>query len=187
MNTPNIKYLNRTGLIKKVQRINDDYWNRTWEGRWKYMYPVVKELMIINPKKILEIGAYKINLTNISDNMDLEYNFIDIDNLSNKIYVQDAADVPWNIPDKYYDVVIALQVFEHFENKKQSKVFNEIIRISKNVILSFPYIWNLPSNISHHMIDDKKISEWTNSVVPQKKILITKPKVRKRIIYVFNF
>jgi len=186
MNTRNIKYLCRTALINKVEKLNDNYWLKTWEGRWKYMYPVINELKVINPRTILEIGAYKINLTDISDNMDLEVEYLDIRNFSNKKYIQDATNLPWNIPDKYYDAVVALQVFEHFENNKQSEVFNEIKRVSKNAILSFPYMWNKPTDPMHHMINDNKIKEWTNNTKPEKTIIINHTS-RKRIIYVFKF
>jgi len=182
----NIKYLCRTSLINKMNLLNDDYWNNSWSGRWKYMYPVINEIRKLNPQTILELGAYKINLTNISDNMDLQLEYIDTKNLKNKNYIQDATSLPWNISDKYYDVFVALQVFEHFENKKQSKVFNEIMRISKNAILSFPYKWNSPNDLNHHNIDDEIIRKWTNNIMP-KKILLVNHTNRRRIIYVFKF
>lgn len=186
MNTPNIKYLNKSLLEKKVETLNDVYWTSSWYGRWGYIHPVINELQLINPKTILEIGAYKINLSNISDNMDLEYDFIDVDNLNNKTYVQSAEDLPWNISDKYYDVVVALQVFEHFENKKQSQVFSEIIRVSKNAIISLPYMWDKPEDKMHHMITDEMIQKWTNSVIPKKVIRVNTPDSRKRIILIFK-
>mgnify|MGYP000864645489 CR=1 FL=1 len=183
----NIKYLTKTALIKRVSELNDVYWADTWLGRWKYMYQVVKELKEINPKTILELGAYKVNLCNISDNMDLNIDFIDVNNLNNKTYIQDATSLPWDIPDKYYDVFVGLQVFEHFENKKQSEVFNEVMRVSKNAILSFPYMWNSPNDSMHHMINDETIKKWTNNIEPVKSIFINVPPTRRRIIFVFKF
>jgi hypothetical protein len=187
MDTQNIRYLNKTRLIKRVKTLNDTYWNATWEGRWKYMWVAINELRVLNPQTILELGAYKINLTDISDNMDLNLKYIDRKNLKNKIYIQDATSLPWDIEDKYYDVFIGLQVFEHFKNKKQSEVFNEIMRISKNAILSFPYKWNTPNNITHHNIDDEIIRKWTNNIMPVKIKEINAPKHRRRIIYIFKF
>lgn len=187
MNTENIKYLNRTGLQKRVGKLNDDYWVRSWHGRWKYMWPVINEMRIINPATILEIGAYKINLTNISDNIDLKYKFIDKNNLNNKVYIQDATTLPWDMPDKYYDVVVALQVFEHFKNNMQNEVFKEIMRVSKSAILSFPYLWNKPRDKMHHMITKETIDKWTCSIIPEKIIEINFPIKRRRIIYIFKF
>lgn len=187
MNINHIEYLNKNTLIKKVEKINDEYWNKTFLGRWKYIDVVIKELKIINPQKILELGAYKINLTNISDNMDLKLDYIDSDNIDNKKYILDAINLPWNIEGKYYDVFIGLQVFEHFKNNKQYDVFNEIMRISKYAILSFPYKWNKPEDLSHHNIDDEIIKKWTNNKTPEKIIYINTPKQRKRVIYIFKF
>lgn len=187
MSIQNIKYLNRTILHQKVLKLDDIYWTSSWNGRWGYIQPVLNELELISPKTILEIGAYKINLSNISDNMDLEYDFIDVANLNNKIYIQSAEDLPWNIPDKYYDVVVALQVFEHFENKKQSEVFNEVMRVSKNAIISLPYMWNKPEDQMHHMITEEIMQKWTNNVAPEKAIQVNTPDSRKRIIYIFKF
>ena len=152
-------YLNRTKLMRKVLSLNDEYWNNTWEGRWRYMYSVIKELKVLNPETILELGAYKINLTNISDNMDLMENYIDPENLNNKKFIHPAENLPWDIPDKYYDVFVGLQVFEHIGNNDQSKVFDEIMRTSKNAILSFPYAWNSPNDQMHHNITIETISK----------------------------
>jgi len=180
-----VKYLCKSRLIERVEKLNDIYWNKSWLGRWKYMYFVVNELKRFNPQTILELGAYQINLTDISDNMDLKLDRIDVNNLKNKTYVQDAIDLPWNILDKHYDVFVALQVFEHLKNEKQSEVFSEISRISKNAILSFPYKWNCPSNITHHNITDETIRKWTNNQIPEKIICTTGEK--KRIIYIFKY
>lgn len=183
----NIKYLDKESLEIKIKNLNDVYWNHTWEGRWEYMSIVIEEIKKIQPKTILELGAYKINLTNISDNMDLELKFIDKDNIKNKKYVQDAIKLPWNISDKYYDIFIGLQVFEHLPIGTQNKVFKEVVRVSKNAILSFPYMWDIPTNISHHMIDEEIIKKWINNIKPNTVKYINVPIVRKRVIYMFNF
>lgn len=174
----NIIFLDNKLLIDKLSGLNDVYWNNA-QDRWKYMSVVVEELKTINPISVLELGAYKINLTSISDNMDKRIDFIDSNNINNKKYIQDAINLPWNIPDKYYDVFVALQVFEHLENK-QSEVFEEVKRISKNAIISLPYKWNQPGNC-HHMIDEDIIKEWTK-IKPNKSIII-----EKRIICIYNF
>lgn len=183
----NIKFLNKRELNKKVKQIDDIYWSETFNGRWVYISEIITELKKLKPKTILELGSYKVNLTNISDNMDLNLEYIDLDNINNKKFIQNATNTPWNIEDKYYDVFIGLQVFEHFEDNKQSEVFDEIVRTSKNAILSFPYLWNKPEDKMHHMIDFNKINEWTNGVIPEKIIYIKIPSGRKRVIYIFKF
>ena len=182
----NIKYLNKRELIKKVKLVNDIYWEKTYNGRWGYISHVISELRKIKPKTILELGSYKINLTNNSDNMDINEDYIDIDNTNNKKYIQDGSTLPWDIEDKYYDVFIGLQVFEHLGDN-QSDIFKEVMRVSKNAIISLPYLWDKPEDKMHHMIDDEKIKEWTNNILPEKIIYIKIPSSRKRVIYFFKF
>lgn len=177
-----MKYLNEVEYIEKIKKINSDYWNNSYKSRWEYMSVVIDELKIIDPKNILELGSYQINLSSDSDNMDRNIKYVDIDNLNNTTYIQQAQELPWDISDKKYDIFVALQVFEHLENT-QSKVFDEIIRISKYAILSFPYKWKCEDiNNCHHNIDEKIISKWTNNKIPLKII-----KIKNRIIYIFKF
>lgn len=177
-----INYLDNKTFIDKIERTNDDYCIKYYlhSNRWKYISIVIDELKKINPNKILEIGAFKLNLTSISDNMDLKIEYIDIDNIDNKKYIQNAEKLPWNIPDKYYDVIIALQVFEHLN--KKIEIFEEIKRTSKYAILSFPYKWNCPNDIIHHNIDDKIIGEWVKNTKPENIIYES-----NFILYFFNF
>lgn len=178
-----MKYLTKEAYVKKIKELNDIYWNKDKDckKRWKYISFVVEELQRIQPKTVLELGANKINLTSVSDNMVLDPKLVDVDNLMNKVFVHDATKLPYPIVDKYYDCFIALQVFEHL-GKFQSEVFKEIKRISKNAILSFPYKWNCPGDI-HHGIDEEVIKGWTNDEVPIKIQIVMPP----RIIYVFNY
>lgn len=37
------------------------------------------------------------------------------------------------------------------------------------------------------MIDDNKIKEWTNNILPEKIFFIKTPDSRKRVIYLFKF
>lgn len=89
--------------------------------------------------------------------------------------IHDATDSPWPIDNKQYDLVIALQVFEHLDNK-QSRAFREILRISRRAILSFPYLWTggleKPSHRAHRDIDRQLIFDWTLNIPPKKMIEI---------------
>ena len=64
---------------------------------------------------------------------------------------------------------------------RQQEAFAEVMRISKNALLSFPYKWNQPGNV-HHGIDENKINVWTLGVEPKKV-----EKSGTRILYLFNF
>jgi len=178
-----VKYLTKEDYVEKIKKLNNKYWNKDKDckKRWKYISFVVEELKIIQPTTVLELGANKINLTSASDNMGLDLKDVDVDNLMNKVFIQDATKLPYLIEDKYYDCFVGLQVFEHL-GKFQSEVFKEIKRVSKNAILSFPYKWNCPGNI-HYGIDEEVIKGWTNGEIPTKIQIVTPP----RIVYVFNF
>lgn len=143
----------------KLKRLDNPYWNRSADRRWSYMKPVIDELHNIQFETILEIGAYKVNLTSLSDNMDLSKKYVDLDNINNKFYKQDACD-PWTeIEDEYYDVVLALQVFEHLNNR-QYEAFQEIKRCSVQAIITIPWMWNCPEDIHHHMIGEEHCLKW---------------------------
>lgn len=71
--------------------------------------------------------------------------------LPNIRYLHDATITPCPIEDKAYDLLIALQVWEHLEGKQQD-VFKEVMRVSKMAILSFPYKWKTSCPI-HSGID----------------------------------
>lgn len=180
------KFLNYNEYRKKVTLLNDKYWNDTFKGRWVYMEPVIKELEKISPETALELGSYKISLMDFSDSMGLDEKYFDPENKKNKGYVLDARKTPWDIYNKKYDVFIALQVLEHL-SPNQSSVFSEIQRISRYCILTLPYKWNCPQNITHHNIGDELINEWTNQVKPYKKLILgSRDRLRMMLCYRFE-
>jgi hypothetical protein len=145
-----------------------------WRNRWAYMSRVIEMLRLSNPSTILEIGPYKSTLSSGSDTMDI------VESVNNLTYKHDATATPWPIKDNAYDMVVALQVWEHLGDK-QAEAFSEVMRISKEAILSFPYMWNRPGNI-HHGIDYDTISKWTLNVKPHSV-----EHVGNRVIYHFKF
>jgi len=164
--------LTKTEFLQKLKKLNNPYWERSKHIRWKYMKVVLDELKIIQPQTALEVGTNKVSLLPFSDSMDLTIKEVDPDNINNINYIQDAKKTPWKIDSKYYDVVIALQVFEHL-GPKQSKIFKEIKRTAKYCILTLPYKWKCPDDPEHHMITDEVIEKWTNGEVPYKKQLLS--------------
>ncbi len=99
--------------------------------RWEYWKIVVRYLKIINPKSTLELGASVQPIV-------LDGDTITNNKIEKPTYLWNAIDIPWPIKKKQYDVVIALQVWEHLKGK-QIKVFKEVTRISNIAILSFSY------------------------------------------------
>lgn len=181
-----MKIITKKQLEEKANRTKGNYWVRSWRSRWDYLQIVAAELHDINPSTVLELGAYKINLTSISDNLDQKVDFIDPDNLGNKQYIHQAQETPWAIKDKQYDVVICLQMFEHLSGD-QRKVFNEIRRISRRAIISFPYKWDEPDDFIHHDIDDDDINLWTCNQPTYKTVTVGGGKKSKRQIRFYEF
>ena len=167
-----------------------------YQGRWAYfseVIEIIKEQSDID--KVLELGPSFMPIVKDSDIMVKP----EIDNWGRLItqapkeYLQDATKIPWPIKDKEYDIFIALQVWEHLFDK-QREAFQEVMRISKMAILSFPYLWDCPRDNAnypeHHIIDEKIIANWTLNIEPVRIIKIprTGERVSKgpRIIYLWK-
>lgn len=147
-----------------------------FHGRWKYMSIVANIVREENPQTILEIGATDRPIALGCDNMDLS------DNKPFPLtYIHDATDVPWPIEDKQYDMVIAMQVWEHLE-EKQHLAFREVMRVAKSAVLSFPNNWKCPGDC-HHAITKETIERWTLREPPQKII----GNSERRVIYHWKF
>ena len=167
-------------LFAKEKRLSK---GRYWEGRWGYTNEVVKILEQENIESAIEIGTKELKIVQESDVMDL--------NNTNCTYNWDAKETPWPIKDKQYDVLVALQVWEHLKGH-QREAFKEVMRTCKMTILSFPYKWDVANDPIHRWIDEEKIKEWTLGVEPVKVIpIISKHNIiksrRSRIIYFFKF
>ena len=101
------------------------------------------------------------------------------------VIVHDATQVPWPVPDKAYDLFIALQVFEHLEGH-QADAFLEVRRVARHAILSLPIDWTMadPTN-AHHQLSDATVRSWFAPVEPTR-IVTGNPAPGKRLLYVFE-
>lgn len=169
---------------------------RWYAGRWDYYGPVIDMVKGIAPTSVLEIGPGKQTLVKQCDVMvkpEDDYWGKPERNIG-MLYAHDATEKPWPIADKKYDLVIALQVWEHLDNK-QSRAFREAMRISRMAILSFPFMWNCPKDNAnypqHHLIDKELIGDWTLNIAPKQVIEIPRSGegVSKgpRLIYFWRF
>lgn len=167
-----------------------------YSGRWEYFKEVLKIIQNERFKNVIELGP---GLLPIVKNSDVimnpeEDSFGKPNEMKEKVFTFDATTKPWPIKDKQYDLFIALQVWEHLDNK-QSRAFREVMRISKMAILSFPYNWDggeeKPSHRAHRSIDKEIIGDWTLNIKPEKIIEIprTGPEFSKgpRIICFWKF
>ncbi|WP_417851837.1 hypothetical protein [Thalassoglobus sp.] len=149
------------------------------QSRWD-LYSKVQELLAASgATSVLELGAYRLPLVKGSDTMDRNDKFY-------PTYIQDAGETPWEIPDGHYDMFVALQVWEHLTGR-QVAAFQEVKRIAREAILSFPYRWDCPKNPSHHAITEETIASWTEGQIPEEVIVIPSTNNHQRIIYRFDF
>lgn len=166
-----MKYREYLSLTKKHPKY--------YTGRWEYLFLIQGLVDFVNPLTVLELGPAFYPLIRESDTMDIRAR-----GSFTPTFLWDATKVPWPIKDKRYDLFLASQVWEHLDNK-QSLAFLEAKRIARNIILSFPYKWQVEDSI-HRNIDEKKIVEWTNGEIPR---FISQPighSNRQRIIYWFS-
>jgi hypothetical protein len=127
--------------------------NKYWQGRWEYLSKAVEILQTFNTTNILEIGCNGLQLCDHSDTMSNRP-------ADNSTYTYDITQVPWPVNNNSYDVLIALQVWEHLQGC-QSQAFSEARSVARNIVLSLPYMWNSPKDLTHHQIDLQQIISWT--------------------------
>ena len=165
-------------------------------GRWEYFKEVIKIIQNEKFQSVIELGPGLLPIVKDSDVImnPEEDSFGKPSEIRKKVFTFDATTKPWPIHDNQYDLFIALQVWEHLDNK-QSRAFREVMRISKMAILSFPLQWEggeeKPSHRAHRFIDRELIEDWTLNLKPEKIIEIPRTGLEfskgPRIIYFWRF
>jgi hypothetical protein len=147
-------------------------------GRWAYYNEVIGIIKKENVKKTVELGPGYLPIVKNGDLIlnPLDDQFGKPDAAVGRIHIFDATVKPWPIADKAYDMLIALQVWEHLDGK-QARAFREVMRIANKAVLSFPYHWeggipDRPSHRAHRDIDIQLIRDWTLSIEPKQMIEI---------------
>jgi Methyltransferase domain len=132
---------------------------------------------------VIEIGAHLRPIVTGADVMDLTART----GLSGarRVLVHDARETPWPIEDRAYDLLIALQVFEHLPGHQEA-AFREVRRVARNAILSLPIDWEMANTADlHHGISHEHVLSWFRPVVPSRVVLGNGGR-RTRLIYVFE-
>lgn len=165
-------------------------------GRWEYFTEALKIIQSERVNTVLELGPGFLPIVKNSDIMINPENdqFGQPTETNGKIIIHDATIKPWPINDKAYDLFLALQVWEHLDNK-QSRAFREVMRISNKAILSFPYRWEggeeKSSHRAHRSVDKELIGDWTLNIKPERIIEIPRTEGQfskgPRIIYFWKF
>lgn len=163
-------YLTKETFTERCSSLDKHYWREGSAYRWDYMSHVISLMKMMKVKKICEAGTFYMPLNDESFLLELEY--VHLINSSGKIC--DLNNPPYFTDGGKFDCFVALQVWEHLEN--QLEAFNYVCEISKNVILSFPYLWK-HGDAMHRGIDDKKIAEWTGNKKPIYETVIHSRKI----------
>jgi SAM-dependent methyltransferase len=148
-----------------------------YRGRWEYFKEVIALIQPLSLSTILEIGPGYLPLVKNADLLlhPQDDHFGKPGDCPGKIIIHDVTVKPWPIDDRAYDLVIALQVWEHLDNK-QPRAFRELKRITKRAILSVPYQWvggmEKPMHRLHRDIDRELIADWTLNIPPQREMII---------------
>lgn len=152
--------------------------NRYLKSRWSYYREAIAMAQRLAPRRVLEIGCRHTPLFPASVRLDYMAEF-------HPTVLHDATVVPWPIADRAYDLVIALQVWEHLGNR-QREAFSELPRIARYAILSLPYKWRRRSNPSHSGIDDAVVSRWSGGLRPLETVQMPLVGRHKRKIFLFD-
>lgn len=165
-------YLTHSAFLEKVELSGSKYWQEGKTYRWKYMEYVISILREICPDdtKLIEAGTSGMPLSDKS----FLYEYPEYDLNVTPFKIKDVRIISHD-----FDAFVALQVWEHLDN--QAAAFQEVMRIAKSAVLSFPYKWTW-GDPRHKGIDGKKIEQWTCGVVPEHIKIIN-----HRAIYTFKF
>lgn len=150
--------------------------DRYFRGRWVYMKPAGELVRRVQPERVLEIGPMGARFVPGSDTLDV---------VGTPTYRHDATRGPWPMESDAYDLVVALQVFEHLGGG-QRRAFAEALRVAPNVILSFPYMWTRGADAIHRGITKKKISRWTHGHAADVEIHVKTPRFKQRLVCLYR-
>lgn len=140
-----------------------------YKDRWPYFLVAIDAIRTNGlGHKVLEVGPFALPLVRPCRTMDVIPDY-------SPTYLWDARRVPWPILDGSFDLLIALQVWEHLGDRQQ-ECFQEARRVARNLLLSFPYRWECEDQ-AHRGIDDAVILRWAGGVYPDEEWLVAKRKV----------
>ncbi len=110
-----------------------------FEGRFVSYYWQLKEVLALQPRSVLEVGAGDRVFGNfIKDNTGVQYTCVDIAEDLRPDVVGSLLALPF--PDKSHDVVCAFEVLEHLPFEQFDKALSELARVARtHVVLSVPH------------------------------------------------
>lgn len=110
-----------------------------FEGRFVSYYWQLKEVLALNPRSVLEVGAGDRVFGNfIKDNTGVAYTCVDIAEDLRPDVVGSILALPFG--DKSHDVVCAFEVLEHLPFEQFDKALTELARVARtHVVISIPH------------------------------------------------
>jgi len=125
-------------IQKQVDKAHYDFSKYINKGRWNSFYHQIDEIIKVEPKSILEIGAGTgITKCILKDILHYYYESMDIDEELHPDFVGSVMEMPF--VDRQYDVVACFQVLEHLPFDNLEKALSELLRVAnKAVIISLP-------------------------------------------------
>jgi hypothetical protein len=144
-------------------------------GRWPYWSAAIDmaQSCDLGLGRVLEIGAHH-RIYKGSTVLDI--------NPKTATVIKDAGVTPWPFPDKYFDLCIGLQVWEHLYRGAHPAPFLESMRVARSVLLSFPVYWNVPGNSMHHDIKLRNVAQWCNRQEPDETRIVGLTTSRPRML-----
>ena len=110
------------------------------DDRWTYhsrVIDILRSANVTRPEQVLEVGTMGTQLVQGADTLDYDgkWNYEGLD----PTYWHDVRVVPWPIPDKQYEWLVAMRVFHHLY-PAQREAFQEARRVARNVVIIVPRV-----------------------------------------------
>jgi hypothetical protein len=126
-------------MEKQVDKKHYNFERYCYPERWASYYQQIKEIVRVEPKTVLEIGAGDYTVKSyVEKYTGCTYKTVDIADDLHPDIIAPIHDIP--VPNKSFDVVCAFEVLEHIPFDHVPQALAELKRISsKYVLISVPH------------------------------------------------
>jgi SAM-dependent methyltransferase len=122
---------------KQVDKSHYQFSKYMDKKRWMSMWHQLDEVLLLNPKSVLEVGKGTGLFKAMVVNFGVEVETVDIDPDLNPDHLASATNLPFE--NNSYDCVCAFQMLEHLPYDQSLVAFSEMIRVArKNIVISLP-------------------------------------------------
>ena len=161
-----LSYLSRADFETSVSKVKKAH-GKGGASRWVYHEAAVSFLRQVaptHPENVLEMGTMGFCVVQGSHTIDYAEKW-KVKGFA-PTYLHDARQLPWPIPDKRYEVFIALRVFHHLY-PLQRECFLQARRIARNIIIVAPESYEVERlQDSSRGIPREAFTEWNDGIAP---------------------